>query len=681
MGVSSLISMSFTYPTPRRSAQVDDYHGTLVADPYRWMEDPDDPETREYVEASNAVTMPYLESLPEIAALRERITDLWDTPRTGAPSSEGGVTVWQHNDGTRDQPIFLVSREGSEPQELLDPNHLSDDGAVAVMVWSLSPDGALLAYTLSEAGSDRQIARIRDTATGADLTDELRHLRFTNIAWWGNGFFYSRFPDLPPGDVGLFENMTVHYHRIGTTQADDDVVFANPDHPTLGYIPEVSNDDAYLVLTEFDGTSRENGLLFKPLDDPDAGFTRIVHPRVATHQFMAHHEGRFLILTDLDAANARVVGIPTNAVDDRQEVIPEGDMPIELAMAAADRLILVTLDEASHRLRLFHLDGTPDGEVELPSLGAVAEMRGSLSNPAVFVGFQSFLYPPTALKWEAGETTTFAGEPPVIDPDQVTIERRHAVSTDGARVGMFIIKMKGTTLPAPTELYGYGGFTINITPTYDPARLAWLEAGGVIAIANLRGGAELGEQWHQQGMLANKQQVFDDLFACAEYVIEAGIATNATLGVRGRSNGGLLAAAALVQRPDLFGAAVPQVPVTDMYRYQHFTAGRYWTVEYGDAVEDAAAFEWLSQYSPLHNVGDASAYPATLVMTAESDDRVVPMHSLKFIATLQHVAGGRSENPLLVRVETRAGHGMGKPVSKLIEETADTFGFLLHHLT
>ena len=533
---------------------------------------------------------------------------------------------------------------------------------------------------MSEAGSDRQIARIRDTATGEDLADELHHLRFTNLAWWEDGFFYSRFPDLPSGDVGLFDNMTVHYHRVGTPQEDDRAVFANPEFPALGYVPEVSNDDAYVVLTEFDGTSRQNGLLFKPLADPDAAFTRIVHPRAAVHQFLAHQNGRFLVLTDLDAPNGRVVAIPVDDLDQRIEVIPEGDMPVELALAAADRLILVVLDEASHRLRLFHLDGSADGEISLPGLGSIAEMSGSLPDPVVFLGYQSFLYPPTALRWEAGQTTTFAGAPPRIDPDLVSIERHHAISTDGARVGMFIIRAKDTPLPAPTELYGYGGFTINITPTYDPARLAWLEAGGAIAIANLRGGTELGEQWHEQGMLGNKQQVFDDLFACAEYVIEAGIATRATLGVRGRSNGGLLAAAALVQRPDLFAAVVPQVPVTDMYRYQRFTAGRYWTVEYGDAEADPAAFAWLSEYSPLHNVGDASTYPPTLVMTAQSDDRVVPMHSLKFIATLQHAAGGQSEVPLLVRVETRAGHGLGKPASKLIDETADTFGFLLHHL-
>jgi prolyl oligopeptidase len=673
--------MPFTYPPARRSGRVDDYHGVPVADPYRWTEDPDDPETRAFVAAQNEITMPYLASLPEVAKLRAEIARIWDTPRTGAPVSKSGVTVWQHNDGTRDQPVFYVMNDGSEPRVLLDPNTLSEDGTIAVMVWTLSPDGRLLAYTVSESGSDRQIARVRDTATGEDLPDELRHLRFTNLAWWRDGFFYSRFPDLPDGDVGLFKNMTVHYHRTGDAQEDDALVFANPDYPDLGYVPEVSDDDAYLVITEFDGTSRENGLLAKPLDDPDAPVVRIVSPNVATHEFLTHHEDRFLVMTDLDAPLGRIAAIPLDDLDRRIEVVPEGAMPIELAAAAAGRLILVTLDEASHRLRLFLPDGEPDGEIELPGPGTVAELNGHMDDPIVYLGFQSFIHPPTALRWEDADTTVFAGAAPRIDPDRVVVERRSTTSTDGADVGMFLIRLEGAPLPAPTELYGYGGFAVNLTPTYDPARLAWLEAGGVIVVANLRGGTERGEEWHRQGMLGNKQQVFDDLFACAEYVIDEGIATRDSLGLRGRSNGGLLAAACLVQRPELFGAVVPQVPVTDMYRYQHFTAGRYWTVEYGDAGEDAEAFEWLSEYSPLHNVGDAASYPPVLIMTAESDDRVVPMHSLKFAAELQHAAGGRSRHPLLVRVETRAGHGLGKPMSKLIDETADAFGFLLHHLS
>jgi prolyl oligopeptidase len=673
--------MTFTYPAARRSDHVDDYHGTLVADPYRWLEDPEAPETRAFVRAQNDVTLPYLASLPEVDRLRPRIAELWDTPRTGAPVHRNGVVVWQHNDGIQDQPVFYVSRNGCEPEAILDPNTLSDDGAVAVVVWSLSPDGSLLAYTVSEAGSDRQVARIRDTVTGEDRTDELHHLRFTTLAWWRDGLFYARFPERPEGDVGLFLDMSVHYHRLGTSQDEDALVFSNPERPDLGYAPEVSDDRAYLVLTEYDGTSNENGLLYKPLGDPGAPMTRIVPTGVASHRFLAHHGGRFLVETNLDAPNGRVVAIPLDAADERLELIAEGPMPIEIAAAAAGRVAVVALDEAAHTVSLYRLDGSPDGQIRLPAPGSVAEISGHLDDPAIYLGYQSFLHPPTALRWENGASTTFAGAAPPIDPGRVIVERRHAVADDGTRIGMHVVRLADTPLPAPTELYGYGGFNINLTPMYAPARLAWLEAGGVVAVANLRGGSEHGEEWHRQGMLGSKQRVFDDFAACAEHLVAEGVATRERLGIRGGSNGGLLATAVMLQRPDLFGAVIAQVPVTDMFRYQHFTAGRYWTVEYGDAARDPEAFRWLSGYSPLHNLRQGVRYPPLLLLTAESDDRVVPMHALKFAAAVQHAAGGASTEPLLVRVETRAGHGLGKPTSKLIDEAADVYGFLLHHLT
>lgn len=678
--------MRFTYPTPRRSDQVDDYHGTTVADPYRWMEDPRDDETRAFVAAQNRITMPYLATLPEVADLGERIAALWDTPRTGAPVRRGDVTVWEHNDGVRDQPVFYLTRRDSEPEVLLDPNVFSEDGATAVTAWSLSADGGLLAYTVSEAGSDRQVARVRDTTTGRDLDDELRHLRFTPLAWWGDGFFYSRFPEQPQGAVDVFTDMSVHYHALGTPQEDDRLVFANPERPDLGYTPSVSDDDRYLILFEFDGTSRENGLLYLPLGEPyqlgepGAAFARIVPTGVAVHDFLAHHDGRFLVHTDLDAPNGRIVAIPLDDLEARLELVPEDETPIDVAGAAAGHLVLVRLQDASHRAALYTLEGALAAEITLPGPGTVAEMTGRLDDPAVFIGYQSFLHPPTALRWEAGETAVFAGAAPPIDPARVVVERTTAISSDGAEVGLFLVRMSDTPLPAPTELYGYGGFSINLTPMYAPARLAWLEAGGVVASANLRGGAENGEAWHRQGMLGAKQQVFDDFMACAEHLVAAGITTPAMLGIRGGSNGGLLTTATMLQRPDLFGAVVAHVPVTDMYRYQRFTAGRYWTVEYGDAERDPDAFAWLSRYSPLHNVRGGVEYPPILILTAESDDRVVPMHALKFAATLQHAAGGASDQPLLVRVETRAGHGLGKPTSKLIAEAADVYGFMLHHL-
>lgn len=673
--------MPFIYPDARRADVVDDYHGTPVADPYRWTENPDDPETQAFVEAQNAVARPYLDSLSEVARFRDRMTELWDTPRTGAPRRRGDVMVWQHNDGLLDQPILYISRGGSEPEVLIDPNHLSEDGAVAVTAWSLSSDGTLMAYTVAEAGSDEQVARVLDTTTGDHLEDELHNLRFTTLAWWNEGFFYARFPDTGSGKTGLFKDSTIFYHRLGSDQAEDEIVFANPENPDLGYVPAVTEDDEYLVIVEFDGTSHETGLLFQSLGAPGAAVRRIVSTGVASHNFLAHHHGRFLVHTNLDAPNGKVVAIPVDDLDERIEIIPEGDHAVEMAGAAADRIVLVTLDEAAHRLGLFLLDGTPDGEIELPAPGTVAELTGRLADPVVHVAFQSFVHPPSVIRWEGGVSTTFAEPSHVVDPAEFVIERHHAKSTDGAQVGMFVIRHRDTDLPAPTEMYGYGGFNINLTPMYSAARLAWLEAGGVVVSTNLRGGAELGEEWHQQGMLGNKQQVFDDFIACGEYLIAKRITTNQQLGIRGGSNGGLLTTAVMLQRPDLFGAVLAQVPVTDMYRYQHFTAGRFWTVEYGDAARDPEAFAYLSDYSPLHNVEAGVSYPPILVLTAETDDRVVPMHSHKFIAELQHSAGGSSDDPLLERVETRAGHGLGKPTSKLIDEAADMFGFLLHHLS
>ncbi|HSG79262.1 MAG TPA: prolyl oligopeptidase family serine peptidase [Acidimicrobiia bacterium] len=672
--------MPFTYPAARRADVVDDYHGTGVPDPYRWLEDPDDPETQAFVAAQNAITRPYLDGLSEVTAFRTRMTEIWDTPRTGAPQHRGEVTVWQHNDGLLDQAVFLVARRDAEPRPLLDPNTLSSDGAVAVTAWSLSPDGALMAYTVSEAGSDQQVARVLDTATGEHLDDELHELRFTNLSWWGDGFFYSRFPGLEPGTTGTFENMSVFHHRIGTDQSADPLVFANPERPDLGYDAVVSDDERYLVLHEFEGTSHHMGLLFKPLDDPDAEFVRVAQPGVAVHAFVAHHDGHILVHTDLDAPNGRIVAIPVEDDAARIEVVAEGDRPIEAAAAAAGRIVLITLEEASHRIALHTFDGEPAEAIELPAPGTVVELTGRLSDPVVHVGFQSFNHPPSVIRWEDGETRSFAEPTYAVDPDHFTVERHHAASTDGAAVGMFVVRHRSTTLPAPTELYGYGGFNISSTPMYSPARLAWLEAGGVVVVANLRGGAEHGDEWHRQGMLGRKQQVFDDFIACAEHLIDAGITTTPQLAVRGRSNGGLLTAATMVQRPDLFGAVISQVPVTDMFRYQHFTAGRYWTVEYGDAGTDPEAFAWLSKYSPIHNVQPEVEYPPTLILTAETDDRVVPMHAHKFAAELQQAAGGSSEQPLLERVDTRAGHGLGKPTSKVIEEEADVYGFLLHHL-
>ncbi|MEM9464539.1 MAG: prolyl oligopeptidase family serine peptidase [Actinomycetota bacterium] len=693
--------MAFTYPPARRGDVVDDYHGTEIADPYRWLEEVDAADTKAFVEAQNAVSAPYLASLPDRAALIDRMTELWDIPRTEPPRVRGEgdarVMVWSHNDGLADQPTIWIRRGDADPDVLLDPNTLSEDGAVAVTGSALSEDGRLFAYLVAEAGSDRQYLAIRSTETGADLDDRLEHLRFTSIAWFGDGFFYTRWPEVEPGSTAPVRDPSVHYHRVGTPQADDPLVFHNDDDAEPIYSAGLTEDRRYLVLAELLGTDRRNGLLYLDLDthgasivdgaavDP-AGWVQLVAQGEAAHEVVLHVAGddgssRFVVQTDRDAPNGRLVTIDLADPDPAAwtTIVAETEQPLEWAAALAGEVIVNHLAEASSELTRHAPDGTELGRLDLPGVGSVTGLAGRFTDPVFFIGYQSFVEPPTVLRVSEGASEVWAASEAPIDPADVIVERLHATSTDGAQVGMFVIRHKDAALPGPVELYGYGGFTINLTPAYSPSRLAFLEAGGIVAIANLRGGSEHGETWHEQGALGNKQQVFDDFVACGRHLIDRGVATADTLGIRGGSNGGLLTAATMLQAPELFGAVITQVPVIDMLRFQHFTAGRFWTVEYGDAA-DPEAFEWLIEYSPLHNVAEGVDYPPLLIMTAESDDRVVPMHSHKFAAEVQFCAGGSSDNPLIERVETRAGHGMGKPTAKAIEEAADIFAFLLHHL-
>jgi prolyl oligopeptidase len=664
--------MAFTYPPARRSGVVDLLHGVEVPDPYRWTEDPDDPETIAFVEAQNALSLPYLEGLPERSLLHGAMQRTFDVPRTGGPLLRNAVAVYARNDGLQDQPVYFV-REGEGPERmLLDPNTLSDDGAVAVVTASLSPDGTYFAYSVAEAGSDWQVIRIRDVATGEDLPEQLVEVKFSGISWHEDAFFYSRFPGADRSGIGWSTGMSIYRHVLGTDQAADTLEFSNEDEPELGYYASVF-DGRLLVLGEWSGTSTKNGLLVRDLDGGD--WTRIRPVGEATYTVLRHDDGHLLVLTDHAAPNGCVVRIDLEDPSLVRTVVPEEEEPVETAFAADGALFIVRLVDAAHVVERWSLDGTRLGDIDLPGPGAFFEASGRPDEPHVLFSWQTFTQPSTIYRWDGSELEHFAGAEPRVG---FNVTRETATSADGTPVGMFILRAEGTELPAPTIVYGYGGFNINVTPLFDPARLAFLEAGGVIAMTNLRGGNEHGEAWHEAGMLGNKQHVFDDFIACARHLKAVGIASR--VGSHGRSNGGLLTGATVLQAPGAFDAVVAQVGVLDMYRYQHFTAGRYWTVEYGDAA-DPEAFEWLSAYSPLHNVGDPTGYPPILVTTAETDDRVVPMHSHKFTAELQHAAGGSSDQPLLERIDRRAGHGLGKPVSKLIDESADIYGFLLHHLS
>ena len=679
--------MSLSYPATRRTDQSDNYHGTVVTDPYRWLEDDSD-EVAEWVAAQSAFAASNLAEIPGRSELVKRMTEVWDFPRWSVPTGRAGIYVFGYNDGLADQPILYrqLGLDG-EPELLLDPNAYSDDGAVAVTGTFLSDDGKFLAFNVAVGGSDRMDMHVLDVATGDETGDLIDGMRFGNAEWSddGLGFYYPRYPDV---DEGLPEqtNMRVFYHRLGAARTDDTLIYERPDLPGLGFFPQLTDDGRYLVLTCWDGTASQTRLYVKPLSgDPvvgvpdEFGFHRIFDAFDAAYG-LVHSEGsRFFIQTNKDAPRSKIIAVDV-ATGLAEEIVAQADDPLEGSGAVGGHIVANYLHDAYSRLAIFDLAGTHVRDISLPAIGSVAEMAGRPEDDDLFINFQSHLDPPTILRHNvpSGETTTFhATEAPF---DRTAFETRQVLATadDGAKLPIFLTHRKDLQGPAPTVMYGYGGFNIAVTPTFSPARIALLEAGAVFASTVLRGGSEFGEDWHEAGMLTRKQRVFEDFAQCGEFLIESGVTTADQLGIFGGSNGGLLTAVSVLQRPELFGAVVSAVPVTDMLRFHHFTAGRYWTPEYGNADEDAELFAAMLAYSPLHNIDPEGKYPPILITTAEFDDRVVPMHSFKWGAAMQAVASNQS--PVLIRIERRAGHGLGKPTSKQIEEAADIYGFFLHHL-
>lgn len=702
------------YPRARRDDTVDVYHGIAVTDPYRWLEDDADPDTRAWLAAQEALASASLQGLPERARLHQRLTELWDHARRGAPERRGDLLVFHHNDGLQAQPILYRQRDGAEAEVLLDPNRLSDDGTTALVTTSVSRDGALLAYSLSEAGSDWQRVQVLRTCDGERFTDELRWCKFTGLAWddTGDGFYYARYP--APGEVPDAPPSThqrLYYHRVGTPQGDDVLVYARPDAPGLGFHPTVSDDGRYLFVHGWDGTDRRNRVYYRDLRT-GGEMVRLLDAHDARYEVLGNDGPVLYLLTDKDAPNGRIVALePTRpAPACWHELVPEGDDAIASARMVADRFVVVYLHHAHHRVALFDRDGRAAGAVALPGMGTVTELTGERDDHEAFITFQSTLQPASVLRLDvapAGRTTSpddpdatpdaprdapgDAAEAPaglaarshVFHQARVRFDA-HAFETsqvfvtarDGARLPLFLTHRRDLPLHGdhPTLLYGYGGFSVAMTPTFAPSRIAWLERGGVYAQAVLRGGGEYGEAWHEGGMRERKQQVFDDFIAAAEWLIEAGYTRPDRLAIEGRSNGGLLVAACLTQRPELFGAVHCGVPVIDMLRYHRFTAGRYWIPEYGNAEADPTQFRTLLAYAPLHNLRRGTRYPPTLVTTADTDDRVVPLHARKFTAALQAADAG--EGPQLLRVERSAGHGFGKPTTKLIDEGSDVLAFL-----
>jgi len=674
---------SISYPETRQVDQVDEQFGVKVADPYRWLENDvrGDGEVRAWVDAQNDVTNAYLATLPGRDIFAARLKQLLDYERFGVPVKKGGRYFYAHNAGLQNQAVLYVRESLNGPgRVLIDPNIWSTDGATALAEWMPSEDGTRLLYAVQDGGSDWRTIRILDVATGESLADTVAWVKFSHLAWAkdGSGFYYSRFAAPAEGDEfqATNENQQVCFHQIGTPQAVDRVIYATPDAPRRGHTAQVTDDGAWLVITTHEGTDNRYEITVVDLVDRDAR-PRTIFAGLENQWSLAGNIGaNFFWVTNKDAPRLRIVSSDVCApASVLHEVVPEDVAVLDGAAIIGGRLLASYMVDVKREVRRYTLDGQRDGVVALPGIGDAIGFGGEPGDGETFFAFTSFATPTTIYRYDVdtGAVTPWAVPRVAFDPSLYVVMQRFYASKDGTRVPMFIVHRRDLPPgPAPTLLYGYGGFNISLTPGFSATRIAWLEQGGVLAIANLRGGGEYGRAWHDGGRLANKQNVFDDFIAAAEYLVAEGVTASDRLAIQGGSNGGLLVGAVVNQRPDLFAAAIPQVGVMDMLRFDRFTAGRYWVDDYGYPSKEAD-FHTLLTYSPYHNIRAGRPYPAILAETADTDDRVVPGHTFKYVAMLQPLDLG--PKPRLARIETRAGHGSGKPTDKIIAEAADTWAF------
>jgi len=673
-----------TYPEVRTVDVVEEQFGEYIADPYRWLENDvrEDPEVAEWVKAENAVTDAYLEKLPGRKVLAESMTELFDFDDLGNPDEAGGKYFYERKSGGQNQAVLYV-RDGADGEErmLIDPATWSKDGATALAGWKPSADGSLLAYAVQDGGSDWRTLKVLDVATGEVKEDTVEWAKFTDLAWMPNniGFLYSRFPKPEEGAAfqSLNANHAVYLHVMGSEQAKDTKVYATPDQPELNHSAQLTSDKEWVVITSSSGTDERYEITLIKVDAPKLQTRKLVSGFENDWRLIDGVGDTLYFVTNKDAPRMRVVKTDVSAAEPEfTELVPESDAVVGGAMIVGDHLVISYLVDAKSQLSVFDLDGKALGTLDLPGPGQVGSLSGSMKSDEGFFTFQSFNRPTTVFRYDGKAAPTIWAKPALpFDPDTVEVTQRFYKSKDGTKIPMFLVHMKGQDLSkgAPTMLYGYGGFNISVLPQYKPAWMAWIKAGGVFASANLRGGGEYGKEWHDAGRLQNKQNVFDDFIAAGEYLISEGITPKDGLAIEGRSNGGLLIGAVMNQRPDLFTAGHAAVGVMDMLRFNRFTAGRYWVDDYGypDKEQD---FKTLLAYSPYHNLKGGVDYPALIVSTADTDDRVVPGHSFKYVARLQALDTG--DAPHLIRIETRAGHGSGKPTDKLIEEYSDIYAFL-----
>ena len=682
-----------TQPTPpptRRIDHVDTYHGTSVADPYRWLEDDvrESDDVAAWVEAQNEVTFGYLKQIPQRETIEKRLTTLWNYEKFGSPFKRGGRYYFYKNDGLQNQSVLYTQTTlDSEPELFLDPNQWSKDGTVALAGISFSDDGRYVTYGVAEAGSDWRTWRVMEVASRKVLNDELKWVKFSGASWTNDsrGFFYSRFDEPQEGAEfqGLNLNQQVYYHRVGTDQSDDVLVYRRPDHPDWGFDAEVTEDGRYLVITVWKGTDDKYRVLYKDLLEPYGIPLDLISTFDHEYSFVGNDGPLFFFKTDHEAPRKKLVAIDIRKPAGTAEtvLIDQRDETLTGVGLVGNLFVTKYLKDARTQIRIHTLAGAFVREVEFPGIGSASGFGGRQADTETFYSFSSFATPPSIYHYDliTGESRLLRRAAVQFEPDDYVVKQVFYNSKDGTRVPMFIAHRKDVELngDTPTLLYGYGGFNISMQPGFSISRLQWMEMGGVFAMANLRGGGEYGESWHRAGTKLQKQNVFDDFVAAAEWLIEQKYTRSDKLAIMGGSNGGLLVGAVMTQRPDLFGACLPAVGVMDMLRFHKFTAGRYWVDDYGSA-DDADEFQALLAYSPYHNLEPGTRYPPTLVTTADTDDRVVPGHSFKFAAQLQHCHAG--EAPALIRIETRAGHGAGKPTAKVIEELADKWAFLVKNL-
>ncbi len=683
---------AFAYPAAARGDTVDDYHGTPVADPYRWLEDPDAPESRTWIEAQNALTRSYLDAVPQRQAIQDRLHALWNYERIGVPFHQGGRYFWTRNDGLQNQPVLLTATGlQAQPTVLLDPNTWSADGTVSLRTYAIDEQARHIAYGVSDGGSDWTTWKVRDIQSGQDLPDELRWSKFSGVSWLkdGSGFFYSRFPEPTEALEDLNENSALYFHKLGTQQSQDLLVYHDPEHPRRSWSGSVTDDGRYLVMTGYEGTEPRSRVHILPLSrgwqdrPPGQGVVKLMDSFDAGYYRVSSQGDRFWFWTNKDAPKGRVIAVdlqkPSPA--DWTEVVPQGEHVLQSCNRVGDTLVLGWMKDARSEVEVRDLQGTPIRTVELPGVGSISGFAGDPDRDETFYSFTGFTDPATIYRYDVGTGESSLFMRPAVDFDPAGFETKQIfyTSKDGTRVPMFITHKKGLELDGnnPTILYGYGGFNVSQTPWFSVSNQVWMEMGGVYAVANLRGGGEYGETWHKAGTVHDKQNVFDDFIAAAEYLQGQGYTRPERLAIQGGSNGGLLVGAVLTQRPELFGAALPAVGVLDMLRYHTWTIGWAWKSDYGSS-EDPEQFKTLLAYSPVHNTRPGTAYPATMVTTGDHDDRVVPAHSFKFTAALQHAQGGSA--PILARIETRGGHGAGKPTTMVIEELADRYAFLVRAL-